>query len=233
MESHLNLYGDVLPRSVGRSGANISSQRMDDLDGLCLDFALKLKLKGRRKFRALDVGCGDGIQGLRLALIGYESHLYDKEPLPEKAYGPREIYQIASMKFHRHDLTDSSKKSLFPSNGVDICYSQRFIHYLRFTEAVTLLTRIRNSMARGGHLFISASGLASEIGEAHPHRNQPVERRFERLELPIREKHSIFEKICVYSPDDLERLCVRAGFITIDLWQSGFGNVKGIFSKEE
>jgi SAM-dependent methyltransferase len=226
----INLYGDRLQSDVGRKGANISSQRIDDLDAQCLQYALNLKRSARRNFRSIDLGCGTGIQGVRLSLMGYESHLYDQEPIPEVLQSLRKLYELMRLRYHQGNLA-KSKDIKFPTNGVDVCYSQRFIHYLRYNEALVLFMRVAKSMTPGGHVFVSASGLGSEIGLSHPQRNQPIKTRFAKIDHDTARKHSIFEPICVYSPNELKELMEAAGFLHINIWESSFGNIKGVFSK--
>ncbi|MEL8056304.1 MAG: class I SAM-dependent methyltransferase, partial [Pseudomonadota bacterium] len=210
--AYLNLYGDKLPAYTGRRGANISSQRVDDLDRLCNMHSARLHIKGRKKLRTVDLGCGDGIQGLRFSLYGYESYLYDKEALPREILALRSVYPLVKFKFRKCDLSDVSNVKL-PPNGVDICYSQRSIHYLDFFTARNLLSKVCDRMSSAGLLFISASGLSSEIGHAHPDKLKSVEQRYSKLPIKMANNHSIHDEICVYSSDDLEKLGRQAGFL--------------------
>jgi acetyl-CoA acetyltransferase len=75
MIATLNACGDVLIRTTGRHGGDISSQRMDDLDIAALAYALQLK--GTAPGAAIDLGCGQGMQGLRLAALGLDTLLID------------------------------------------------------------------------------------------------------------------------------------------------------------
>ena len=50
------------------------------------------------------------------------------------------------------------------ADEIGIAYSQRFIHYLRFSEAISVLALMRSKMRTDGKLFLSASGLRSELG---------------------------------------------------------------------
>ncbi len=70
----LNLYGDKVVATTGTHGADIASQRMDDLDKKCIEYALQLH---DRDVYALDIGCGLGIQGVRLAVLGVKTLLID------------------------------------------------------------------------------------------------------------------------------------------------------------
>jgi len=79
MSSDLNLYGDHLSRTTGTHGADIASQRLDDLDRRCL---VEMLQSAMQHPVCLDLGCGYGYQGMRMALMGGCSHLYDLLPLP-------------------------------------------------------------------------------------------------------------------------------------------------------
>lgn len=227
--SRLNDYGDALPKNTGKSGANISSQRMDDLDDMCIKYAQELNVSKRKQYKALDLGCGDAIMGLNLSLAGYKVLLYDEAPIPKMLYEIRDSYSRVSLKFRNIDLS-KTKKSDFPINGVDIIYSQRFLHYLKYREAKQLLIHACRGITSGGHLFISVSGINSEIGLAHPQREKPVQTRFAKIRQDIADKHSIQKPICVYSKEELVTLIESIGFMKIHIWESGFGNIKGVFS---
>ena len=227
----VNLYGDDLSWRAKRRGANISSQRMDDLDSRCIEYAFFLRRKRRNNFRSVDLGCGDGVQSFLLALLGYEAFAYDQEPLPHDVLSAKATYGRMRFKFRQCDLADLNTVK-FPNNGVDICYSQRFIHYLHPTEARQLLEKVTKSMTRGGHLFISASGKNTEIGRAHPFRDLPLNKRFASIESTTAKKHSIHDPITVYSLGEFEEMMNLCGFETVDVWESDFGNLKGVFAKE-
>lgn len=66
----LNLYGDTLSKTTGIHGADISSQRIDDLDKENIKYVLE-----GCNFRGLDVGCGYGFHSIRLSLLNAEMYL--------------------------------------------------------------------------------------------------------------------------------------------------------------
>src|ERR1700683_4029081 len=73
----LNLYGDVLVPTTGTHGADIGSQRIDDLDKHALNHLLTLE---ESRISAIDLGCGFGWQGARFSMLGASAHLYDLLP---------------------------------------------------------------------------------------------------------------------------------------------------------
>src|SRR6478672_1212817 len=68
LNTPLNRYGDTLIQTTGSHGADISIQRMDDLDITATSYALELRKK-KANSAALDLGCGGGVQGLRFASL--------------------------------------------------------------------------------------------------------------------------------------------------------------------
>ena len=227
--AQLNMYGDVKLCSHTKFGQDIASQRFDELDRSCVRFALNLLDKGRKANKAIDLGCGKGIQGVRLGMMGFETVIYDIEHMPNLIEEVRKLYPLCKIKKIRADL-QNIKADFFPQ-GIDICYSQRFIHYLRFNDAVLLLKKVFANMRPGGRLFISASGLHSEIGKAHPQCNLAVSERFAKIERVMADKHDIHAPICPYSESELVELCRAAGFALIAADTSEFGNVKAIFER--
>ena len=57
--SPFNCYNDKLIPSTGQHGANISEQRIDELDHACLDFVRARKETGH-SLQAIDMGGGSG-----------------------------------------------------------------------------------------------------------------------------------------------------------------------------
>jgi SAM-dependent methyltransferase len=225
-EPSLNEYGDTLLETTGVHGADIASQRLDDLDLRALRFAIDEELPAPL---ALDVGCGFGVQGMRFAMLGLETYLYDLFDISERVIAYKDLFPFTKIHFHAEDLRKQMPQR-FPAH-VGLVYSQRFIHYLRYGEASSLLKLLFDAMVYRGRLFLSASGLNSELGNGYVARDRPLERRFARLEAGMGEKHQIHDDICLYTEADLRQLTAVCGFEEIDIWSSTFGNVKGVFVK--
>ena len=90
---------------------------------------------------------------------------------------------------------------------------------------------LASRLCPGARLFISASGMQSELADGYPHAGNPVEERFALLAPAMQAKHGVREPVCLYAKDELERLVLAQGFTAIRTWTSPFGNVKGVFER--
>jgi SAM-dependent methyltransferase len=207
-------------------GVDISSQWTDELDLEALRFVVSSKIPKRV---ALDLGCGVGTQGIRFAVLGCRSVLYDVVDIGERVERVKQALGIQALEFRNLDLRQAVPEDFPAQTGV--AYSQRFIHYLRFEEASRLLAVLASRLCPGARLFISASGMQSELAAGYAHATQPVEERFAPLAEPMQAKHRVREPVCLYTKEELERLVLGQGFTAIRTWTSPFGNVKGVFER--
>jgi len=214
------------PQSVASHGADIAAQWVDELDLETLRFVVSPKIPKRV---AVDLGCGLGVQGTRLAVLGCKAVLYDVVDIGERIERIKRALDIQNLEFKQIDLRQALPEDLPIDIGV--AYSQRFIHYLRFAEASRLLAMLAGRLCAKARLFISASGLGSELGVGYSDSVSAIEQRFAPLASEMQAKHRIREPVCLYSIEDLERLVLAHGFATIRTWNTPFGNVKGVFER--
>jgi SAM-dependent methyltransferase len=225
----LNLYGDRLVETTGQHGADIASQRLDGLDAQALRHALDLKLQSDGQTGAvLDIGCGSGMQALRFASLGLPTVMVDQLPLDKTVLRSEGLAALLPISYLMKDACALTAADL--PGEIALCYSQRFIHYLRFGEALALLRLVRTRMAKGAKLFLSASGLQSELGAGYAGALQPMAERFSPLAGPMAQQHGIHAPVCLYAPDELQALGEQAGFAVERIHASTFGNVKGVFA---
>lgn len=222
----LNEYGDLYKKTTGIHGADISSQRMDDLDKKCLIFALNLQNDDTKI--SVDLGAGFGSQSLKLALIGIEAHMYDILDVSKEIDHLKQLLQIHNLYFHKKDIGQEDFSTLKP---IDLVYSQRFIHYLPYATARLLAQNIYKRLKIGGRVFISASGINTELSTDYRGKEVPVQMRYFPLSQSMREKHGISTDVCLYSKEELSDLFCSNGFKEIQVWESGFKNIKAIFEK--
>ena len=207
-------------------GLDIASQWTDELDLEALRFLVSPKVPKRV---AVDLGCGLGVQGIRFAVLGCRSTLYDSVDIGERVEQVKRALGLATLEFRQIDLRQVRPED-FPAD-IGLAYSQRFIHYLRFEEAAGLLATLAGRLRAKARLFVSASGLNSELGLGYPHAEHPIEQRFAPLADAMQTKHGIREPVCLYTAGELERAVLAHGFTTVRTWTSPFGNVKGIFER--
>ena len=218
----INLYGDQLtPTGASGHGADISSQREDDLDRLALQLSKRLvSVNLARSPVVYDIGCGYGAMSIKLAEIGCTVVACDIEPMPALR-----SFAAKTGKILAEHIVEADARYLdwaaFPPP--DIVYSQRFLHYLRFSEALALI-RGTTSRGIGCEAYLSMSGLRSELGTDYP--DAPLKSRFSYLSADMIEKHDIAQKVCLYGLEDARCLAKESGLAIVQLWLSDFGNVK-------
>ena len=89
-------------------------------------------------------------------------------------------------------------------------------------------------LAPGGGLFLSLSGLESALGETYTALDQPLTQRWGSLGETEQEKFAITQKLCLYTPSEVESLLSSLkDFRPEGLWVSEFGNIKAYGRKVE
>lgn len=220
----LNLYGDVFTKTSGAHGSDISFQRIDELDKASLKQVCLIS-----EAKVLDIGCGLGGQSVRFAMLGANVTAIDI--IDSAAIIEKKLAQLGI----RNDYVNFQQKDIFSyfdncTDMYNIVYSQRFIHYLPYDLARKLVECLYNHLERDGYVFISASGMTSELSKGYDS-GRVINERFSRLEHKTALKHGILTPVCLYYKEELQDLFVQAGFTTLSIWTSSFGNIKAIFKK--
>ncbi len=209
-------------------GIDVASQRADDLDERSLVFLdARFARDPATRPAALDLACGRGGQALRMAACGaqvtavdlhdYGADLQCAAALRHVGLPP--VFVQADFRALPADLAGA------PFDAI-VC--QRAIHYLPYDEAVTAVQSWARYLKSGGRLFLSASGLTSELGRGYPHGDRPVAARFAPLARAMAERHAIHAPVCLYEALDLVDLLHAAGFGIAEVFRSPFGNVKAV-----
>lgn len=222
--SSVNHYGDtrVLAGDDGH-GIDVSTQRVDDLDMMALD-NIMTRVECGEHVRVADLGCGHGGQTLRMWRAGATVAAIDiVDQHDHLTIGANNGIDCVKLDL-RNIVVDRPQ---LPYAPWDIVYSQRTLHYLKWREAVDLLHVLRAEyMAQGGHLFLSVSGLNSELGGEYVHAAHIIDNRFSVLSPSMAQKHGIHAPVCLYSLDEAGALIAAAGFREIKKFASSFGNIK-------
>lgn len=214
----LNLYGDKPEFLAAGHGADIASQRADDLDIMAIEHTRSLA-----SAFALDIACGAGGQAIRLAQAGATVVATDIVDMTA-------VIQAASagvagkVAFAKLDMRNLDKLHVELLADVIIC--QRAIHYLPFSEAIGVIAGMKELLVQNGRLYLSASGIYSELGDDYVGRSVPLAERYAELAPAMRDKHGIHGPVCLYSEEDLAQLLFTAGLIPEKIFSSKFGNIK-------
>ncbi len=227
MPEIINLYGDQRKSTVTGHGIDVASQRADDLDLLAIAHVQAL-IRNNKPVSVLDAGCGHGGQVIRMAKAGARVLGMDMEN-----YGPLILHEAAmeavfeQVEFHCTSVTDEPDIGQF-----DLILCQRMIHYLPHAHALAALRWFHRISNADGCLFISASGLDSELGTDYEGRETSVENRLHPLSPPMANKHSIFPPVCLYRKEELVGLVTQCGWNVEKAFLSPFGNIKIVAKKE-
>jgi len=239
MMSILNNYGDKPFFIAIGHGADISSQRADDLDLMALE-----RLASCSNPVAIDIACGAGGQAIRMARLGATVIAIDIADMGQSilsnavALNDTEPLRIQFIQLDMRFLDTLTEADLQyvsrEKNKVlkaDIIICQRAIHYFTYLEAVVILAKINQIMAEDGRLYISASGINSELGNDYAGTTMFLDNRYSELSLAMRDKHGIHGRVCLYSEIDMTRLIENSGFSIEALFSSPFGNIKAVAKK--
>jgi SAM-dependent methyltransferase len=244
-----NIYGDKLISLAAGHGVDVASQRADwmDLDAceqitrLCQSNenlplhnraspeSSSVKSSVKTGIFALDIGCGFGGQVFRMAQAGAHSVGIDNADFDtdQRMIEAARTITNGSVEFHQQNLM------LLPlvgktirKNHFDVVICQRVIHYLKYDLAKKTLARILDVMKPGGFLYLSASGLESELSNGYSAAGMPVQDRFAELDRTMAVRHQILLHVCLYGLEELEALVRSAGFVITRSEVSAFGNIK-------
>ncbi|WP_207002540.1 class I SAM-dependent methyltransferase [Trinickia mobilis] len=223
MAGNLNTYGDHRIPTDGNFGVDIAKQRADDLDNMALGRLCALEAPSR----ALDVASAAGGQALRMARAGAHVTALDIGDYSDAFLSAaRAVALDDKCAFERQDITKFDVATNLGSYDVIVC--QRMIHYVPHSTAISIILNLKNALANNGRLYISASGLHSELGNDYAAAFAPIEGRYEPLADPMAEKHAIKGPVCLYSVAEFATVLETAGLRVERVFASSFGNVKAV-----
>mgnify|MGYP006428993655 CR=1 FL=1 len=216
--THTNLYGDDLERNNAGLGADIASQRQDTLDDMACNFVSTL-LEYQSTVTAGDLGCGQGALAARLADSGAFVEAFDC--LDFSSY----LAAHPRVRFHQKRLED---EALFGdiTDPFDLVVSQRTLHYLPYLQAQKLMQQVTERLREQGRVFVSASGMGSELVEDYGGVTAPIHQRLSPLGDTMSRKHGIHSPVCLYQMNELIHLLELSGLAIDSAFLSDFGNIK-------
>lgn len=217
----INQYGDERRLAQAGFGVDVATQRADDLDKMALE---DIAQRDGEVF-ALDIACGQGGQALRMAQAGAHVTACDVVDYDSEIKAAANAANL-SIKFVLSDMRHLLEA--LPAGRFHVVTCQRAIHYLPFSDALVAVRQMRRLLAPGARLYISASGIRSELGDQYTASASPVQSRYAPLSASMVEKHGIHGPVCLYDERDLVFLMTSAGMDVEKIYSSPFGNVKAI-----
>lgn len=219
-----DVQGDKPIKTRSGHGIDVAVQREDYLDGSAIR-QIRSLVDQRDTVRAMDAACAAGGQARRMARAGAAVTAVDLHADGAALLRAALAEGLTQIDFVQADLRDPA---LYQRLGqFDLIIAQRFIHYLPFPEAVKVIRLFRDALLPGGRLYISASGLRSELGQNY-HGAVNVAERFATLWPPMANKHGIHDKVCLYEEHDMRALLAAGGMHAEKLYASPFGNIKTV-----
>lgn len=216
MNSSKNLYGDDLSLVNKGQGVDVASQRLDDLDMAALR-AIRATCDATNGAVAVaDYGCGRGGFAKAARAVTPQVDAIDQGSFAKE-------FQGQGINFRQADLVEDLADRL---EAYHVILCQRTIHYFRYPTAVSVCRQFRAALRPGGLLFLSASGLGSELSQGYQHAGLGPESRFCKLSPVMQTKHGILYPVCLYTEGDLCGLIQEAGLSVREAWTSAFGNIK-------
>lgn len=227
MSEEINVYGDHRIATQTGHGIDVASQRADDLDRMAIAHIKTLVAQQQRVY-ALDAGCGHGGQAARMAQAGAYVQALDSED-----YEAQVAHAMLAEGIQHGYVFQRVSVETHPWIGpCDVIVCQRMIHYLKRNSARDVLFWFRCIAQTNAKLYLSASGMDSELGEGYAGSTQPVHKRFAQLSPKMAKKHAIYPPVCLYRLDELSALVREAGWVVENAFLSEFGNVKIVARKE-
>ncbi len=202
-------------------GVDIASTRLDDLDKRVIS-SVEAMVAASKRPRLLDVGCGQGGLTVALAVGGASVVALDINDYEESINERLKTQGLShdTVNFIEADIREWLKSN---TESFDRVVLQRVLHYLKYTEAIEVLTQLRS---RTSHLFVAVSGLNTAIGEHYVAGGLPVGERWGKLDTAGQEKFSITAPLCLYTESELRELLMKTGWQIEWLRVSDFGNIK-------
>lgn len=228
----LNTYGDQRIVTQGNFGVDIAIQRADDLDNLAIEKIKAAKIRNQYIVAALDIGGGQGGQAIRMAKAGatmavvVDAQDYGSS-IKKLAVQENIVGQVHFIKMDMRYIRKSKLDLLF----WDVIVCQRAIHYLNYQDALRSVSCMRELLCNDGNLYLSASGMPSELSTGYTEGAKNVHHRYGPLSDEMRGKHGIHGNVCLYSSDDLASLLKEADMYVERIWVSEFGNIKAVAKK--
>lgn len=205
-------------------GIDVAVRRADDIDKKMVAFVQESAKNPC--ITVLDLGCGAGGQSVRMANTGACVTGIDVGGYTEAFKVLRESNGLTQqqLNFIQGDVEDLD--TVLSGREFHMCCFQRTLHYLPYAQALEVLVWLRGHVSK--KLFISVTGVESDIGRNYADKNKPVGERYCSLHKEDSEAFSLDEPVCLYTPEEFIVLLQDSGWKVDECWVSAFGNIKAV-----
>lgn len=209
---------------MSKHGIQITSTRVGKLEKELIKYTLDLP----KSAMGLDLGAGNGFISILMSLLQKNIYFYDlKIDFKLKVF--KKLFVSKKLHLKKKNLKNIDYID-FPKN-IDFVYSGRFLHYLEYFEAEDLLKKISKNMKSGAKIFITVSGLNSDIGINYDCADKNIKERYCLLSKSNQSRFKIKEKVTLYKKEELESL-MSEYFEIEKIWESDFKNIFIIAKKK-
>ena len=221
----INCYGDKSILMKNGYGIDIASQRLDDLDKVILSNIDELILKkNKNDINILEIGSGYGGLTREIILKGVNVFAIDCCDYRSSIDKFEKMSQSQIVNFYQAVMPNIPKELNF--YNFDFIVSQRTLHYLKYSEVKKLLSWCSQNQNKNGLIYISVSGMSSELSIGYRASNKLVESRWDFLNNSVSILHNLHHKICLYKMPELIAMMEMFNYAIIKDWASDFGNLK-------
>ncbi len=206
-------------------GVDVNKNRLDDLDRVILRDSLSEPFS---KKNICNIGCGESSLSIALCSLGHFVYNYDRRDLHSFFSMTSELFQ--KQKFVSMNISDIKAHNL--PKQIHALVFQRVLHYLSYKNTQDILHLVTKQLAEGGKIYISLTGLDSQIGQGYTAKHDPITSRMGHIAVDDQHSFNITEKLCLYSKDEAEQLIQSIPGLHIEkIWISHFGNIKIVVQK--
>lgn len=206
---------------------DVAKERLDEQDRKILKYVLSREWKIKK---VLVLGSGEGRVGVVLALLGFSVVCIDVDDYSHYYESANKLFNFKKpILFHKRDISTLEKEEY--KDEFSLVLAQRVLHYVRYKEHAKLVQEILpRYMSKKSALFVSISCIDSAMGIEYIAMKEYVEDRFGLLSPEMQQRFSLTVPVCLYSLKEYKQLMKHTHFKRASIYQTAFGNIKGMFT---
>ncbi len=206
--------------------ANPLESGNDELERNALEECVRRQRLNHR-VSVLIVSAGRGELAVKFARLGATVVVADTDAHKQEIEG-RALAAGFGHEIRFVNLDLAAPPEHIPGQAFDIIVVRRGLCTLPYAEARRVVRNLLLRLVIGGKMYLSILGLNSELGDAYPDAEKPVEARYAALATDVGAKYDINGPVCLYTERNLFMLLLEAGASVLRTLTTTWGNVKGI-----